>query len=639
MDGPELNAALEETRGRRLLGATALVLLLSWQAWLTLGLFGSGYPWPHLVDAEPVLSGAHPQHQYLGAKGALALKVTGQPCAYDPAFQCGFLKTPIFNGSRLAEVFLFAVDGSYRPAAYKFGIVAICMLVPVLLIVAARGAGLDRGTALLAGAAGILIWWGPHSRSALEAGESELLLASLALLAHVGMLVQFDRGAGFLTWLGMLLTAALGWFAQPLLLPIALPLLLLYYLCVGVRHPSWSWHAGLLAAELGALAVNLPWLFDWVAYWWLRLPLPNASELLPHRTFQTLWDAPLWGGAAERALALLLLGSAVIGIMILHHIRRRPTARLLFLGTGGLLALAFLGIAWEPLGQLGTAAMFAPALWFATIPAAFAWTWVSSGLLQNTPGKVVAASLLMGLAIGVWLGRDFLTPIYTRAVATEPFKIGLGLERQAVVAKLIDSTTNDARILWEDRPLPRAAPHWSALLPLLTNRYYLGGLDPNGFIEHSAISFLNQLLDGRHISTWTDQQLDDYCRRYNIGWVVCWTPATVKRFAEWDGVHSSYPLVDDVAGYLFTLKRPERSYALKGRATLIHADTQHITLGDVVPDEDGIVVLSLHWQAGLRAAPSRVEIEHEPCGHDPIGFIRLRTASPVARVTLTWDSR
>ena len=639
MDAAPTSAVLESSGGRRLLGAGALLLLLAWQAWLTLSLFGPDHPWSNLLDDEPVVSGAHPQHQYLGFIGAHALKDSGRPCAYDPAFQAGYPKTPIFNGSRLAEVFLFLGGGTYRPAAYKFGIAAICMLVPVLLIAAARGIGLDRGAALLASSAGTLVWWGPHSRSALEAGESELLLAALAILAHVGMLVRFDRAPGLLSWLGMFLTAALGWFAQPLLLPIALPLLLLYYLCVGVRHANWSWHAGLLAAQLAALAVNLPWLLDWAAYWWLRLPLPDASELLPHRTLGTLWNAPLWGGAADRGLALVLLGSAAVGIIILHHSRRRPTARLLLLGAGGLLALAFLGIAWEPLGRLGTAALFAPALWFASLPTAFAWTWLFGTLWQYKTGKVVLAGLLTGLAIGLLLGRDFLAPIYTRAVATEPFKIGLSPERQAVVAKLIETTSRDARILWEDRPLPRTVPRWSALLPLLTERPYMGGLDPDGFIEHSAISFLNQLLDGRHISTWTDQQIDQYCRRYNIGWVVCWTSAAVKRFAEWNGVETSVPLVDDAAGYLFTLKRPQPSYALKGQATLLHADAQHITLGDVVPDEDGIVVLSLHWQAGLQATPSRVQVEHEPCGHDPIGFIRLRMASPAARVTLTWDNR
>jgi hypothetical protein len=636
MDAAATNPEASTSRAGKVVWAGALILVLAWQSWLTLGLFGSA-PWPQLFDDQPVISGAHPQHLFLGKIGAEAIKLTGHPCAYVPEFQAALLKTPIFNGSRFAEVFLFVGGGSFQPAAYKLGIAAVCLLVPVLVLVAARGIGLDRPASLLSVMIGTLIWWGPHSRAALEAGESDLLLAALALIAHVGMLVRFDREPGFWAWIGVLVTGALGWFAQPLLLPIALPLLLLYYLCAGVRHPNWHWHLALLAAEVGTLAVNLPWLIDWASYWWLRLPLPNAAELLPHRTLQTVWNAPIWGGAAERALALSLFGSAVAGIIALYVARQRPTARLLLLGTVGLLALALLGISWEPLGQLGTTAMFAPALWFAAIPAAFAWSSLATALSRSTIGKVVVATGLSCLAASVWLGRDFLAPIYTRAAATEPLRIGLGPEREAVVAKLIEVTTKDARILWEDRPLARTTPRWSALLPLLTERQYLGGLDPDGFIEHSSISFLNQLLDGRHISTWTDQQLEEYCRRYNVGWIVCWTPAAIKRFMEWDGVRDSVPLVDDVAGYLFTLKRQDRTFALKGRARLLDANARHITLGEVVPDEDGVVVLSFHWQEGLRVAPGRVHIEREACGHDPIGFIRLKMASPVSRLTLSWQ--
>src|SRR5262245_34845837 len=91
----------------RLLGAGVLTLLLAWQAWLTLGLFGAAYPWPGLTNDEMIISGAHSQHQYLGYRGAQALKNTGRPCAYDPDFQAGYLKTPIFNGSRFAEVFFY----------------------------------------------------------------------------------------------------------------------------------------------------------------------------------------------------------------------------------------------------------------------------------------------------------------------------------------------------------------------------------------------------------------------------------------------------------------------------------------------------------------------------------------------------
>jgi len=59
----------------------------------------------------------------------------------------------------------------------------------------------------------------------------------------------------------------------------------------------------------------------------------------------------------------------------------------------------------------------------------------------------------------------------------------------------------------------------------------------------------------------------------------------------------------------------------------------------VIPDENCVVVLGFHWQAGLRVAPGRVQVEREPDGHDPIGFIRLRMDSPAARVTLTWEHR
>ena len=94
----------------------------------------------------------------------------------------------------------------------------------------------------------------------------------------------------------------------------------------------------------------------------------------------------------------------------------------------------------------------------------------------------------------------------------------------------------------------------------------------------------------------------------------------------------------DRAGVLFTIRRSKLSYALKGQAELREADCQKITLAHVIPD-NGVVVLSLHYQAGMRASPSRVRVEVEPSDTDPIGFIRLHMASPADLVTLTWSER
>ena len=83
------------------------------------------------------------------------------------------------------------------------------------------------------------------------------------------------------------------------------------------------------------------------------------------------------------------------------------------------------------------------------------------------------------------------------------------------------------------------------------------------------------------------------------------------------------------------MARPH-SFALKGQATWLAADWEHVALGDVVP-EDGKVVLSLHYQAGMQVSPGRVQLEKEPDPRDPIPFVRLRMPDPVTRITLTWE--
>ena len=138
--------------------------------------------------------------------------------------------------------------------------------------------------------------------------------------------------------------------------------------------------------------MNVPWLIDWVNYWWLRAEFPNAFDMLPHRTPVTIWDAPIWGGPNHRALALFLFASASVGLVLWHRTRQRPAARLLGLGAVELLVLALLGISWEPMGQMGAAIFLSPALWFACLPAAHGWTRTFGALVRSGPGPIRAAA-------------------------------------------------------------------------------------------------------------------------------------------------------------------------------------------------------------------------------------------------------
>lgn len=616
-----------------------LLVLFAWHGWLVLNLFGPlpvSAAWHRLLNDEPIVTGKHPANLYLGMITAQMLAATGSGCCYDPANDGGCPVTPIHSGSRLAQLFLLVAGIGYQPAAYKVGLALTCLLTPLLLVIAGRGFGLTWGATALATAAALVLWWGQPEHHALRDGEVEIWIGAMALLAHAGLLVRFHRAPGVGCWLGLAASVGLACFAQPLLMPFVVVLGLTYYLTVGAKHGMLIWHISLLASAMAGVAVNAFWLRDWLTFWWLRAPCESASCLLRHRTLQTLWEAPLWGGDMDRAAAVALLASGLAGVWMLHRGKQRPAARLFAVGGGTMLLLAFLGISCEPMGQVGSFGLLLPALWFAAFPAAHAWMQLLS-FGQRRLG--VIATCVIGIAVAASLAvfaQPGLAQLWIRFSTAEPLAIGLGREEKSIIDMLINYTGPEARILWENRAGEKS--HWTALLSLLTGRSYIGVLDPLHTTQHARTGLVDDALNDRAIQSFSDVELEQYSRLYNIGWIVAWSPAVGQRLAKWPSAKLVANVTDAGKGWLFAIQPHVPTFTLKGQAQLVHADAHHITLADVVP-EDGVVVLSLHYQSGMRALPSRVEIEREPNVFSKLDFLRLRVAGPVARVTLTWDER
>ncbi len=634
----------------------AFVGLFGWQAWLTLSLFAppsssgddrgflsllvstSRASWERLTNDEPIVAGAHPLHLYFGYLGAQTFRERGTLCCFDPAFQAGYPKTPVFDaGSRPAELFLFLAGSDYRPAAYKVGIAVYCLFVPICLWVGARGLGLGRGSSCLAMTLGLLVSWSSPSRATLDAGDIDLLLAAIATPSYVGLLLAYHRAPHLTNWLGLLAFGCLGWFAQPMLWVLLTPLILVYYLSIGAKH-RLGWHLGLALGVAAPVVANSFWLLDWFQYWWIRLPLQLGTATLKHRTFHTMWACPLWGDSGDRILGIGLLALAFGGVVVLNQSRQRVAARLVGLGAGGFFAMTVVGLAWEPLGQLGAVKLLTPALWLSILPVVYLLKCVLSlaAAWTGSAWRVAFYGGLVGLAGILCLHREFQAWAAKLAQAA-PFALGFSRERAALVQLLKSETTPNARILWEDLPKHAANPRWSVLLPLETGREYIGGLAPDGCIEHAYCGLVDQALLGRHISQWTDAELDDYCRRYNVGWIVGWSASVVQRLQAWRGESAGVPIHDEVPGFLFPVGT--RSFVLKGRARVLCAERGRIALADVVPDEDGVVVLAYHFQAELQAWPSRVQTEREPDPSDSIPFLRLTMPGPIPLITLTWEVR
>src|SRR6516165_8714318 len=155
------------------------LVLIIWQGWMTLTLFGPDHPWDRLLDEQPIVSGRHPLHLYHGYLGAQSFSRTNHFCAFDPQFDAGYPKTPIFDsGCRLAELVFALVESGYRPSLYKLMLAVACLLVPIFLFLGARAAGLRVASACLAATLGLLVWWGKTGRESLEAGNLDLLLGA-----------------------------------------------------------------------------------------------------------------------------------------------------------------------------------------------------------------------------------------------------------------------------------------------------------------------------------------------------------------------------------------------------------------------------------------------------------------------------
>jgi len=608
----------------------AVVMLLLAQGYLTVQTFGGI---DGLFDRQPIVTGQHPLHLYHGWLGAQRWLDCGTSCCYDPAFQAGYPKTPIFDdGSRPAELFLFFAGGAFSPLAYKLGIAICCLFAPLAFIIMARGIGLSPASACLSGLLGVSLWWSSPVRELVMLGDFDLLLGGFCVLIYITWLIRFDRWPGLDSWIVLTITGCLGWYTSPLLWAAFLPLVMLFYIWCGARQ-GVGWHLSLIAATITGIAVNAYWLWEWTKFWWIVaqdlrdwptffVPIPAFSEISQSFRLQPINASVIVCG---------LVGLAVC-------IYRRHHAASVLLGTSivGLLFIVRLGRVWEPLGAMGSEKLLVLAGWFAVCPCAAMISQVIKICLLRSKHPVRVGVFGMVFVTGVIAALGPLDEQLTTRPRVEPFEVGLSRERDVMVQSMIAHTTRDARILWQDRSHGSTTSRWTALLPHFTDRSYLGGLDPEASVEHMFARLIDDELAGRKLDQWTDAELTRFCERYNVGWVMCWSPKAVKRFRAFTHTSESRLIQLEGEGVLYTIKR-EPSFVLKGHARWVEADGHRIALADVVP-EDGVVVLSLHYQAGMMVAPSYARMERELDPYDPIPLIRLKLPGPVARLTITWEN-
>lgn len=613
----------------------AVLLLVGGQAGLTAQLFGGGCNFTPLFDSRPVMDGRHPLHFYHGGLGASTFRERGASTCYDPAFQSGYPKTPIFDaGARSSEVVLYlAGEEKNAVAAYKIGLGILCLTVPLSFAVAARGFGLSPSGSCLAGLGGCWLWWTPAVRGLLDAGHTDLLVGGLATLVFLGGLARYAAVPAVVAMFQMVICSLIAWTFYPPFAVGLIPIIAVYYLVTAPRH-GLAWHLGLIFVPVIGVGPNLWWLADWVRFSWLRQSgsdelstFPCWPQFLgrPEDYAQVFGHDPiLWAIEAV----------AVLGCVGMLAKRLRMPAIVLACAAVWAVFAARFGDLWpmaRSLAQIQCRLML-PGL------AIIASAYLLSMILRTAKiGPLLAFALSSLPAVVGWNADAF-------GIRQTPLGLGFTAEQSTFVEAIREKTSDDARILFEEPDTTRPGWNWTALLPQQCGRALMGGIDPDAGIEHLECGLRAEKLAGRALADWSHGELLAWCKRYNVGWVVCRTPVLT---AWWGRVPFArevgrYPADVEAKGktadeyVLFELNRP-RSFVLSGSAIIERADAGKIVLTNVVPDSSGEVVLSFHHQPELRAAPMVVELVPARDTLDPIPFMKLRLPGPVSRVTLTWE--
>jgi hypothetical protein len=309
--------------------------------------------------------------------------------------------------------------------------------------------------------------------------------------------------------------------------------------------------------------------------------------------------------------------------------RHAYAAWLLACGTLIFAVASGVGRLWPMAAEFGTHKVLSVGVWCCAVPCAYALSAISGGIASSSGFRPLGLVwLLVGLA-GLNWGLDI-----PRRWDFAPFEVGLSPIREEIVKSIRERTTPEGRILWEERTELTHGAGWTALLPELTQRPYIGGLTPDACVDHLLVRLMDGKLVGRSLNDWDDEELKGFFTRYNITRIVARTPETVARLQRLAFVQ---PVVvfQGTAGTMFAVDRVP-SYFIKGQGKITQMDWKRVALADVVPDENGVVVLSLHHHNNWHISPGYIEIERDVDVNDPVPMLRLRLPSPVVRVTLSW---
>jgi hypothetical protein len=198
----------------------------------------------------------------------------------------------------------------------------------------------------------------------------------------------------------------------------------------------------------------------------------------------------------------------------------------------------------------------------------------------------------------------------------------------AMIDWIASETPAGARVLFEESGDETGfvydGVYLSSILPQRTGRQFIGGPINLYNDRHHFAEFHSGRMFKKNTLTLSEQELRSYLSLYNIGAIVAFHPASIKRLQALPGLISLEQRIGPV--HLMKVRQP-LSWFIKGEGK-VAAGWNRLDLSELAGDE---VILKYHWVKGLTSTPT-ARIEPVLFADDPIPFIKL--VGPPARLVL-----
>jgi hypothetical protein len=595
-----------------------------------LGLLLIFQPVRGLFDRNPLIDqdwGLHFHHlQSIEAFWSNARSVSG----YNPLFMAGYPSNTIQDLS--IKFFEFAALGLSALALspiqwFKLTAFIAMAEVPWIMYFAAQNFFFTddsrQGAALAATLLGTIYWWNSLPREMYFYGMIGFPVASYLSVWGASLFYRIACDGRAFT------PAHFGWLVFALvILPLHVQSILTFLpplAALLIIQPKLL-QRNLLLVVVGAAAlsllVNLPWILPAFAHRGDDISnamvdqLPLFASAHPFTFFiDYLGTTGFWtfrSGFFEKGFRLMLLVLGTLGIWLLLNNHKRRLGIMLACGVMVMFLVTYFGSfipsikAWQPLR------FKVPYDLFLTIGAAYT-------VSQWTARRAAATFRYVPWLVGVAICAFILNLWRTESFGKLHLRATMNREMNGIVEWIYRETPPRGRVLFEESGDETGfvydGMYLSAFLPHWTGRQLIGGPINLYNDRHHFAEFHSGKLFKRDIQTLSDEELRNYLRLYNIGAVVAYHPASLKRLESLAGLVS----FDRRIGPAHLLKvNQSLSWFLEGDGE-VEAGLGRLQVRNVTGRE---IILKYHWVEGLRGVPA-VKMVPVKQGDDPIPFIKV----------------